>query len=353
MQSHSPLLPEKDPLENSVLNHELPDPLGRQIDYIRLSVTDRCNFRCVYCMPPEGVPSIPHTEILSFEEFLRFCRISAGLGISRYKITGGEPLCRKGVLSFIGSLKALHGVEQVTLTTNAVLLETALEKLGQAAQSCLPDCINVSLDTLSPRLFSEITRSTTPVEAVTSAIIRARSLGFPVKINVVPGAGQGPEDIISLTRFALDHDVHIRFIEIMPIGDSKDHRGLSQEAIYNALSGHFGPLAPLSPDLPPLGNGPAVYHAVQGHTARVGFISAVSHKFCSTCNRIRLTSQGFLKTCLQHEHGVSIKPLLRNNASDDDIRQAIITAVRNKPVGHTFADISRKGTSFYMSNIGG
>jgi len=326
------------------------DSMGRNINYIRLSVTDRCNFRCVYCMPPQGVPSIPHAEILSFEELLRFCRIAADLGITRYKITGGEPLCRKGVLPFIANLKALPGVEQVTLTTNAVLLEDALARSGGEA---LPDCINVSLDTLSATRFSEITRSETPVQVVTSAIARARALGLPVKVNVVPVAGQSREDIVELAQFAMKNGAHIRFIEIMPIGRAKDCNGLSQGAIFAALQEHFGSLTPLTSEALPMGNGPAVYYSVPENTARVGFISAMSHNFCATCNRIRLTSQGFLKTCLQHEHGVSVKPLLRGDATDADIRQAIVTAVRNKPAGHTFSEICRQGTNFYMSNVGG
>lgn len=324
------------------------DSHGRTIDYIRLSLTDRCNFRCVYCMPPQGEEHVPHREILSYEELLRLCRITASLGIGRYKITGGEPLCRKGVIDFIRDLKAIPGVEQTTLTTNGALLAPHVHALADIGV----DGINVSLDSLNQEHFSAITRSTVALQGVLEAMALAKKRGIRLKINVVPLRGYNEQDLPELTRFALERGYHIRFIELMPVGAGRIYNGVPQEDIRNMVEARFGPLTPLDRVI---GNGPAECHAVAGYRGSVGFISALSKKFCHKCNRVRLTSLGYLKTCLHHNIGVDIKPLLRNKADDSDIAQTIRTAVAQKPKAHEFTRTPPKDdpATFFMNSVGG
>ncbi|MDR0339804.1 MAG: GTP 3',8-cyclase MoaA [Desulfovibrio sp.] len=327
---------------------ELVDSHGRIIDYIRLSLTDRCNFRCVYCMPPEGEKRIPHDEILSYEELLRLSRILASMGVSRYKITGGEPLCRKDAVEFIRDLKNLPGVKQVTLTTNGVLLGPSVERLAAIGL----DGLNVSLDTLSQGHYGAITRSKSPLAEVLPVMAKARALGILVKINVVPLRGYNEDDLPELAAFALKHGYHIRFIELMPVGLGAEHEGVPQDEVRAMIENSFGALSPLDRVI---GNGPAEHFSVDGHKGSVGFISALSKKFCRQCNRIRLTSSGYLKSCLHHNIGIELKGLLRSGASDKDIEEAVMSAVRKKPLAH---DLSRsrgeKGkAAFLMNSVGG
>jgi cyclic pyranopterin phosphate synthase len=321
----------------------LKDALGRVINYMRLSVTDRCNFRCVYCMPPGGVVSVPHSEILTFEEMLRVGRVSAALGISRFRVTGGEPLCRKGCASFIGQLKRLPGVEQVSLTTNISLLGENLDELARAGL----DGLNASLDTLSQKRFARLTRSGARLSTLLPALRGARDLGIPVKINVVPMKGFNDGDFVGLARFALESGFHIRFIELMPVGRAGKYAGIRQESIFRSMCDEFGQLTALDRAI---GNGPAVNYAVPGFDGSIGFISALSHKFCRDCNRVRLTSSGFLKTCLHHDTGAELKPLLRGAATDEGLAAAIAAAVLAKPGGHDFGNAAGR---FYMSGVGG
>lgn len=329
-------------------NAGLFDAHGRKIDYIRLSLTDRCNFRCVYCMPPEGEEHIPHDEILSYEELLRFCRIIARLGISRYKITGGEPFCRKGAVEFIRSLKGLPGVDQTTITTNGVYLARHVDTLAEIGV----DGINVSLDSLSQAHFNGITRSRVSVEEITGAMAKAKAKGIRVKINAVPLKSCNEHDLPELTRFALENGYHIRFIELMPVGTGRIYEGIPQESIRAMIEKEFGPLSPLGRII---GNGPAECYRVGMHKGSVGFISAMSKKFCHTCNRIRFTSLGYLKTCLHHNIGTDIKPLLRGSAPDEEIVRAIVEAVDKKPKAHEFSRTQKadEPKSFYMNSVGG
>ncbi len=324
------------------------DAHGRKIDYIRLSLTDRCNFRCVYCMPPEGEPHIPHEEILSYEELLRFCAITAKLGISRYKITGGEPLCRKGAVDFIRALKKLPGVEQTTLTTNGTYLAPHVDNLADIGVNG----INVSLDSLNQENFNHITRGKTPVSAIVEAMARAKAKGIRIKLNVVPLQGYNEAELPQLTRFALSRGYHIRFIELMPVGTGKIYNGVSQATIRAMIEKEFGSLHPLGRSI---GNGPAECYQVASHPGSVGFISAMSKKFCHSCNRIRFTSLGYLKTCLHHDVGIDLKPLLRGKLPDQSIETAIIQAVAQKPKAHEFSRTALPGEpkNFYMNSVGG
>lgn len=307
------------------------DRFGRKIEYIRVSVTDRCNLRCIYCMPPEGVLSVPHREILTFDEIERVCSITAQLGISRVKLTGGEPLVRRGLPFLLGRLKRISGVEQVTLTTNGTLLKEQIRDLTANGL----DAVNISLDTLDAERYSQVTRggSLDQVLEGLNAALECREL--PVKINCVPLKEGTDEDLIRTAELARKHPVDVRFIELMPIGPGRESAGRSSGDIKELLEERFGKSEPYKAAL---GNGPAEYVIYPGFRGRIGFIGALSHKFCSTCNRLRLTSEGMLKPCLQYGTATNIKALLRGGASDEKIREAVIQTVLSKPACHHFSE---------------
>jgi len=322
------------------------DRLGRNIDYLRVSVTDRCDLRCVYCMPEEGVPPKCHDEILRFADIERICRQAARIGIRKIKITGGEPLVRRGVERLIRSLKETPGIEQVTMTTNGVLLADKLQTLIDAGL----DAVTVSLDTLDRGRFLRITRrdELANVERSIRAVIEDGRL--PLKINCVPMTEQDAEDLAAVAAFAKDHPVHVRFIEMMPIGLGKDCGFLSEEELIARLEPFTGKLFPVREKL---GNGPAHYYRADGYAGRIGFISAVSHKFCSGCNRVRLTADGFMKSCLQIETGEDLRPALASG-SEEILAAAIERAVLKKPAGHHFDELNAAGAEHrIMSQIGG
>lgn len=304
------------------------DGQGRKIDYIRISVTDRCNLRCTYCMPEEGLESLPHEQILRYQEIERLVNIFAGLGIEKIKITGGEPLVRKGVERLVGKLKQIPGIQQVTLTTNGILLPEKLEELGEAGL----DGINLSLDTWNPGIYEKITRRDAFKRAMEGLRKTLEYGKIPLKINCVPMGipGQNVEELAELSR---KYPVHVRYIEMMPIGLGKGYRGKYEDDILRELEKRYGPCREFHGKL---GNGPGHYYEFQGFAGKIGFISAISHKFCDQCNRVRLTSQGYLKTCLQYETGADLREPLRNGADDETIRWIIEQAILRKPMSHQF-----------------
>ena len=320
------------------------DSFGRNIDYLRISVTDRCSLRCTYCMPEEGVRWLPHTEILRYEELLRLCRIFASLGVTKFKLTGGEPLVRKGLADFIRSLRKIDGVQSVTITTNGVDLKHQLPALLDAGI----DGINLSLDTLDPARFAERTRRDCLPQVLEGLNAALAVPGLNLKINCVSMAG-AEDDWIALAALAKDRPLTVRFIELMPIGMGQGSAPCTEAEVSAALERVYGPLTPYDT---PLGNGPAHYCSLPDFKGKIGFISAVSHQFCERCNRVRLTASGYLKTCLQYDVGAALAPLLKE--SDDVIRAAIEDAVSRKPVSHQFSNPSpehREGR--IMSQIGG
>ena len=307
------------------------DQFGRNIDYMRVSVTDRCNLRCIYCMPEEGIPCVSHSDILTFDEIRRICGIGAELGISRIKLTGGEPLVRRGLPALLGMLKKIPGIEQVTLTTNGILLKDNINELVSNGL----DAVNISIDTLDPEYYHKITRRG-GIEEVLSGLDAALSYpALKVKVNCVPLKGMPEETYVQLASLAKDRDVDVRFIEMMPIGLGKEYCGVSGQEIYNILKERFGEAERCNGKF---GNGPAVYVQFSGFQGKIGFIDAVTHKFCSTCNRVRLTSEGRLKLCLQYETGIDMRSLLRNGADDEVIRQEMRRVIYEKPACHHFAD---------------
>ena len=285
------------------------DRCGRNIDYLRISVTDRCNLRCIYCMPEEGVQHVERSLILQEEEILRICRVMAELGIRKIKLTGGEPLVRPRMPKLVEKLKNMPGIEKVTLTTNGVLLKDQMSDFARAGL----DGLNISLDTLDASVYRQLTRRD-EIEAVRRGLRTAIQKGrMQIKINCVPVLGIEEQKLLEVAELAKNHNVHVRFIEMMPIGMGTQFAFVKEDALKHALEEAFGTFTPCG-DV--AGNGPCHYFAVPGFQGRIGFISAVSHKFCSECNRIRLTSEGFLKTCLQYDNGVELKTILRGGGTD-------------------------------------
>lgn len=305
------------------------DQYGRTIEYLRISVTDRCNLRCIYCMPEEGVKQLSHSQILNFDEIERICRIGTRLGISKIKLTGGEPLVRKGLPELLGMIKRIPGIEQVTLTTNGILLKDQLDELIRQGM----DAVNISIDTLDETCYHTVTRCGDLKKALEGLQAALKYPGLRVKINCVP-LQQSEEEYIHLAEYAKNHPVEVRFIEMMPIGLGSAFKGKTREELLTVLEKAFGPSTPYRNCL---GNGPAEYVSFEGFQGRIGFINAVSHKFCDSCNRIRLTPEGYLKLCLQYESGVDLREILRHGASDEVLEEAMREAIWKKPACHNFS----------------
>lgn len=321
------------------------DQFLRKIDYLRISVTDRCNLRCKYCMPADGVQWMPHDYILTFEEILRLMKISTQLGFRRFRITGGEPLVRKGILDFLRQAAQLPGVEDLMLTTNGILLpEMAFDLKAAGVQR-----INISLDTMDPKRFSENTQGG-DVSKVIQGIFRSLEAGLnPVKINVVVVRDFNTEELRSFLALAKQYPLHVRFIELMPIGVSSEHRTDFVPISEMKEILEIGEEVP-SQDI--LGGGPARYFRPKGYTGSIGFISALSRHFCDTCNRVRLTADGKLRPCLHSHHEVDLRETLRKNGSDSEILELFAQAVWHKPAEHHMNNEAWQDTRV-MSQIGG
>ncbi len=323
------------------------DSKGRKIHYLRLSVTDLCNLRCRYCMP-DGVDKLEREDILTYEEFLRLAALFARCGVDTVRVTGGEPLVRKGVEQLVKGLKAIPGIRKVTMTTNAVLLEQQLPALLEAGL----DSVNISLDTLDPALFAKIT-ARDEFAAVQAGIHAALESGIPVKLNCVPQVGVNEGELEALAALAQDKPLQVRFIEMMPIGYGAAMPCISGPELLARFRRRWPELAPLpGAACAALGDGPAVYYTVPGWKGDIGFIAAVHGKFCASCNRVRLTSQGFLRPCLASETGCDLRTLLRGGAADEELLQAIRETIWSKPREHHFGDNSMPATRG-MYRIGG
>ena len=324
------------------------DQYGRTISYLRVSVTDRCNLRCRYCMP-DGVELVPMKEILTYEEIREVCEAAATLGISRIKITGGEPLVRLGCADLIASLKQVPGINQITMTTNGVLLGKYLPELLRANL----DAVNISLDTLDRSRFTEIT-GRDELGNVLESIDAALSAGMKVKINTVLQEGMNDSEWTALAELAKDRPLDVRFIEMMPIGFGKKIRGVSNTELKEALRSKY---PGLEEDPSTHGNGPAVYVHIPGWVGSIGFISAIHGKFCNSCNRIRLTSQGRLKSCLCFGDTADLLPILRSGLAGEDrskaLKDAIYKSIYTKPLQHSFEDPESITERAAMASIGG
>ena len=320
------------------------DRYQRDIHYLRLSVTDLCNLRCRYCMP-DGVEKLEREAVLTYEEFLRLAALFARCGIDTVRVTGGEPLVRKNVAQLVAGLKETPGIRRVTLTTNAVLLAEQLPALLDAGL----DSVNISLDTLRPEVFRQIT-ARDDFAAVQAGLQAALESGLPVKLNCVPQAGVNEGELEQLAALAKDNAMQVRFIEMMPIGYGAAMPCVSGPELRARFANRWPELHPVEGTT--FGNGPAVYYTVPGWKGSIGFIAAVHGKFCASCNRVRLTSQGFLRPCLASETGCDLRALLRSGADDAALLQAIQNTILAKPREHHFGQGSMPATRG-MYRIGG
>ena len=308
----------------------LSDSFQRPVNYLRISVTDRCNLRCVYCMPENGITLMPHGEILRYEEILRVAEAAAALGISKLRVTGGEPLVRLELAELVRKLSSVPGIDDIALTTNGVLLRQHAAELKAAGLKR----VNVSLDTLDGGKYGRITRYGR-LEDVLDGIAAARDAGLePVKVNVVVMQGMNDDEALEFARLTVDEGWHVRFIELMPFNSDSHLSFVAASEIRERLLA----LGPLEPCLPGHGNGPARYFRFPEAKGTVGFISPLSEHFCIKCNRLRLTADGKLRPCLLSDYEVDLKGPLRNGASLDELRDLIRQAVAAKPDGHHLAE---------------
>jgi len=322
------------------------DPHGRRINYLRLSVTGRCNLRCSYCRPPVGDVGPAAGEILSDEDLLLLARTAVGVGIEKIRVTGGEPLLRKGIVRLLSRLGEIPSLKKLVLTTNGLLLGDMAEDLRSAGVQSL----NISLDSLIPERFARVTGGG-PLAAVLEGIERAHGCGFPhIKINVVVMRGVNDDEVLRFASLAFDRPLTVRFIEHMPLGGKDCSPGLTVpgERILETI-GETYRISPLEKE--DLG-GPARYYRMEGGKGTVGIITPVSCHFCEDCNRIRVTSEGIAKGCLFSPHDVDLKPFLAKGDAGG-LRTTLRSVVGEKPSGHLFPGEKRRGEPVHMSRIGG
>jgi cyclic pyranopterin phosphate synthase len=325
--------------------NRLTDPFNRTIEYVRLSVTDKCNLRCFYCLPKHFSDFEQPEHWLSFDEIERVIAAFADLGVARVRITGGEPLVRKDLPVLARRLSALAGIDDLSLSTNAVLLDKHAHALRDGGVTR----INVSLDTLKPERFEQITGG--KLQPVLDGLIAASDAGFtPIKINMVAMKGINDDEFEDMVEFCLEHGFTLRFIETMPVGDTGVDVGrhyLSLKHVKKNLAEKYD----LIPGVMP-GGGPARYAQIRNTNLRIGFITPISQHFCETCNRVRLSVDGTLYLCLGQDHKYELRPLLRQGISDDGLKNAIIEAIAIKPEKHEFRDKPGQIVRF-MSMTGG
>jgi len=324
------------------------DQLGREINYLRISVTDRCNLRCRYCMPPEGVSLKEHRDILSFEEIEKIVRIGAELGIRKIRLTGGEPLIRRNLPDLVAALSRIDGIDDVAITTNGILLPKLAVPLKEAGLKR----VNISLDTLQKDHYHYITRGG-DITAAFKALETALAEGLePVKVNTVLIKGFNDDEILDFCRLAFEQPLHIRFIEFMPVGEVKywNRESMVRNSdVLSTVSKHFV----LKPGKIGYSNGPAKYYVLEGGKGSLGFISPMSNHFCGECNRLRLTADGKLRACLYDGKEQDLKEALRNNLPAEEIRRIFVETVLSKPERHAMGDKPWGTRDRKMYQIGG
>lgn len=321
------------------------DGFGRAIEYLRISVTDRCNFRCVYCMPADGLPWLPRSEILSYEEIAEIVRQFAPLGLRRLRLTGGEPTIRPDLERLIALLRAVPEVEDIALSTNGV----RLPELATSLRAAGLDRVNISADSLRPERIAAIARRSLRFDPVQAAIAAETAGLAPVKLNVVILRGVNDDEVADFARLTLSHPWHIRFIELMPVGELREltdahvvpgDEVLERIAALGALVRDAGP---------PLGNGPARYYRLAGGAGTVGVITPMTHTYCESCNRVRLTADGRLRTCLFGDHEVDLRTPLR---AGEPLAPYLRAALADKPEAHALLQ-RRVGGLRALSQVGG
>ena len=324
------------------------DNFNRPISYLRISVTDRCNLRCVYCMPPEGVPWRSHEELLRYEEIELIVQAAASLGISKVRLTGGEPLVRLSFVELVRMLARIPGIDDLAMTTNGTFLARHAAELAEAGLKR----VNVSLDTLQPERFRQITRLG-DLAAVFEGIAAAREAGLvPIKVNTVVVRGLNDDEVVDFARLTLEGDWHVRFIELMPLGANTAWAGDGYVSVGEVRRRIEVALGALLPAKVGVGNGPARYYRFPGAVGTIGFISPISEHFCYQCNRLRLTADGRLRPCLLSDYEMDLRTPLRQGAGLTEVRELLIRSIRAKPERHHL-DESVSPRERVMSEIGG
>lgn len=325
--------------------HAVKDQFGRSITYLRISITDRCNLRCRYCMP-DGVQCVPMRDILTYEEITEIASAAARLGITDIRVTGGEPLVRRGAPALVGMLKAVPGIRHVFMTTNGVLLAEHLPALLDAGL----DGVNISLDTLRADTYQAITGSDA-LPAAKEGIRAALAAGLPVRLNAVLQKGINEDEWQALAGLARENPLDVRFIEMMPIGAGKNFTGCYNDALLARMKEVW---PDINKDAAGHGCGPARYYHIPGWQGSIGLISAMHGRFCDRCNRIRLTAQGILKPCLSYAGTADLRPVLRSGRPhEQELEKAIRDAIYEKPRQHCFGETEDGMESENMNRIGG
>jgi len=332
------------------MNQPLVDAYERKIDYLRISVTDRCNLRCVYCMPPEGIDLAESKNILRYEEIMRLVRLSAAHGISKIRVTGGEPLVRKGIVEFLHDVASTPGITDLSLTTNGVLLKSYAQRLKDAGLKR----VNVSLDSLKRDRFQKMTRGDN-LKEVLEGLEEAQKVGLtPVKLNMVVIKGFNDDEVVDFALMSKTKPYHIRYIEYMPFNTQEGwqrDKCLTAKEIKEMIEKAVEPLEPVTDTNGAAG--PARRFRFKGAPGEIGLISPVSEHFCGSCNRLRLTSDGKLRTCLFSDNEIDLRTPLRDGSPDEVIEKILMDAVKEKPKGHTINENIFKKCSRTMSLIGG
>jgi GTP 3',8-cyclase len=324
---------------------QLTDGSGRKINYLRISVTDKCNFRCLYCMPEEGLQWLPKSEILSYEEITEIVRQLLPLGVTRLRITGGEPLIRPNLDRLVAQLKSLGGIEDISLSTNGV----HLPKLAESLRAAGLDRVNLSADSLRADRIAKISRRSLGFDPIGAATAAEAAGLAPIKINVVVMRGINDDEIEDFARLTLDRPWHIRFIELMPVGEMRDvtwDHVVPSDELLDRISG-IGALSAVSG--PARGNGPAKYFAFDGAPGSVGVITPMTHTYCSTCNKVRLTADGRLRTCLFGDHEMDLRTPIRTGAP---IAHIVEAGLLDKPAEHHLLQMKVGGLRA-LSQVGG
>jgi GTP 3',8-cyclase len=322
------------------------DQFGRRIEYLRISVTDRCNFRCSYCMPVEGLPWLPKNDILSYEEISEVVRQLAPMGLRRVRITGGEPTIRPQLSTLVRQLREIPAVEDIALSTNGVRLPELARELAAAGL----DRVNMSSDSLKPERIAAIARRDLRFAPVAAAVAAQEAGLSPIKLNVVVMRGINDDEVLDFARLTLEHPWHVRFIELMPVGEMamlSDEHVVSSDEVLARIGAAFGALEPVAG--PARGNGPAAYHQLAGGMGSIGVITPMTHTYCGSCNRVRLTADGRLRTCLFGDHEVDLRTPLR---AGEALAPFVHRALAEKPEAHALL-ARRVGGLRALSQVGG
>lgn len=321
------------------------DKFGREIDYLRVSVTDKCNLRCIYCMDEKDNTFLKNDEKLTDDEIYIIVKESSELGIKKVRITGGEPLVKPNLVNLIGRINSISGVEEIYLTTNGILLADMIDELALNGLKG----VNISLDSLNEERFNKLTRLG-KLNKVLEAIDKAIDLGIKVKLNTVIVNDINKDEIIDFVNITKEKNIDVRFIELMPIGVAINYKGATNEEVLKIISENYSDYEEVARSK---SGGPASYIKLKDAKGKIGFISAISNCFCEECNRIRLTPEGFLKQCLHFDYGIDLKNKLRAGISDEELRKLIYDNIYEKPEKHLFLDKSDHKEIKFMNQIGG